>query len=238
MRLLAPGARGLPLRLDPDNARARRWLEDELAKAAYQEQNDPLRRMLDALNRLVDQLLSVDPVGAGALPSLAAGLLAAVVAALLLLALRHVRREHRTAGAAGAPVLGGEHLPASALRDRAGRALDGGRFAESLLDSLRALAQTASERTLLEHAPSLTAHEIAEALTRQFPAQAGDLRWAADAFDAVAYGRHDPSRGDAERLRGLDLTLLRTRPGALVAAGSLPASDDLTAVDREPGGAP
>jgi hypothetical protein len=109
-------------------------------------------------------------------------------------------------------VLGGAILTAAQYRARAQQALLQERYAACVLDLLRAIARDAVERTLLEDAPSLTAHEIAARLATAFPAAGDELRWAADRFDAVAYGEADATRSDAERMVALDRTIAAARP--------------------------
>lgn len=209
---LAAVAAHVAARLDPGNEEARRWLEDELSSAVYREHNDPIQRLLDAIERFIDALLRADPSAAGALPSVVAGAVTAVVVALLLFSLRHVRRDRRHVGADAATVLGGERLTAARFRERSALALREGRYAAAVVDAMRAIAQGASERTLLDGAPSLTAHEIALRLREPFPDHGADLHWAADLFDEVAYGRHEPGRAHAERIVALDTALTAARP--------------------------
>jgi hypothetical protein len=218
--------------LDPGNGEARGWLERELEGAAYREHNDPIARALDALERLIDGVLSADPTAGGALPASIAGLVTAAVVALLLFALRYVRRDGRRTAPGPEAVLGQERLTAAQFRERSARALDEGHHGDAVLDAMRAIAQGAAERTLLDEAPSLTAHEIGLRLTEPFPAMGAELRWAADLFDAVAYGHHDPDRGLAVRIIALEGALARTRPAprhpqatadpALAGAGGTP----------------
>jgi hypothetical protein len=98
---------------------------------------------------------------------------------------------------------------------RARRAFDEQRYDECVLDVLRAVAQGAVERTLIDDVPSLTAHEIGTRLSRVFPTGSAELHWAADRFDAVAYGHQAASRADADRLLELDRTLADLRPARL-----------------------
>jgi hypothetical protein len=213
----------LAARLDPDNAEARQWLEEELSRPAYREHNDPIARALDALERFIDTLLNADPSAGGALPAGVAGLVTVALVALVLYALRHVRREARRAPAGGPALLGDERLTAIEFRERSARALAAGRYSDAVLDAMRALAQGGAERTLLDDAPSLTAHEVGERLAEPFPAQRDELRWAADLFDAVAYGHHEASREQAERIIALDRMVQRTRPASRLPAVSAAA---------------
>ena len=122
-----------------------------------------------------------------------------------------MRREAR-ARTAPAAVLGSERLTAAQFRYRSGLALEQGRYAAAVVDAMRAIAQSAAERTLLDETPSLTAHEVALGMLDAFPAHGPELRWAADLFDSVAYGRLDAERRDAERIIALEAGLVRTRP--------------------------
>ncbi|MDF2146539.1 DUF4129 domain-containing protein [Knoellia sp. p5-6-4] len=200
--------------LDPDNAEARQWLEEELSRPAYREHNDPIARALDAIERFIDALLNADPSAGGVLPAGVAGLVTAALVALVLFALRHVRREARRAPVGGPALLGDQRLTAIEFRERSARALSAGRYSDAVLDAMRALAQGGAERTLLDDAPSLTAHEVGEHLADPFPMQREELRWAADLFDAVAYGHHEPNRAQAERIIALDRAVERARPAS------------------------
>jgi hypothetical protein len=209
--------------LDPDNAEARQWLEEELSRPAYREHNDPIARALDAVERFIDALLNADPSAGGALPAGVAGLVTVGLVALALYTLRHVRREARRAPAGGPALLGDERLTAIEFRERSARALAAGRYSDAVLDAMRALAQGGAERTLLDDAPSLTAHEVGERLADPFPAQRDELRWAADLFDAVAYGHHEANREQAERIVALDRVVERARPASRLPAVSATA---------------
>jgi hypothetical protein len=202
----------LPARLDPDNDRARTWLRDELAKPAYRDTRDPIERAMDAIEDWLSNLLAGANAPSDPLPTVVAFLVALALVALVVYTLHFVRRTERRSGDGPEAVLGDERLTAAQFRARAEKALDEQRYGDCVLDALRAVASVAVERTLLEDAPSLTAHEIAAGLATTFPGQAHQLREAADRFDAVAYGGQDASRPDAERLLELDRALAATRP--------------------------
>lgn len=199
-------------RLDPGNEQARTWLRDELAKPAYRDTRDPLQRAVDAFGQWVSDLVSRAHTPSDPLPTVFAVLVALALVALVAYTLRFVRRTERAVDDGPGTVLGDERLTAAQYRARAERALADQRYGDCVLDALRALASGAVERTLLEDAPSLTAHEIAGRLGTTFPEQAQDLRDAADRFDAVAYGDESPSRPDAEHLLALDRAVAATRP--------------------------
>lgn len=204
-----PGA--LPAGLDPDRDEARRWLAEELAQAEYNRPEPIFTRVLNwVLDRLA-QLVDLVPGSSGLSQLL---LVAVVLLALAALAfalrgrLRQGSLRERSAGA----VLEDPHLTARDYRDRSDRAWRAGDWDGALLDSYRAVAASADERTLLDDVPGRTAHEVAVALATPFAEQARALRDAADRFDDVRYGEMHATREQAERVRALDSTLSRTRP--------------------------
>jgi hypothetical protein len=205
--------------ISPDNEQARTWLEKELAGPAYQQ-----GRLLALLDRLWDWLHRVRPEEQTPLPVLAGAGVAALLVVVTLLALRHVRREGRPRRDVP-EVLGSGGLSAADLRERAAAAMREGRYAEAVLDGMRAIAQNAAERTVLEGSPSQTAHEIAERLAAAFPDHAGELAAAATLFDAVAYGDRPAGDDDARQVLELHDALDRARPrlrrsGAAVGAAA------------------
>ena len=202
----------MPSRLDPGNDEARTWLRDELAKPAYRDTRDPLQRAMDALEEWLTDLLSGAHAPTDPVPTIVAIVVALALVALVVYTLRFVRRTERRRGGGPEAVLGDERLTAAQFRARAEKALTELRYGDCVLDALRAVAAGAVERTLLEDAPSLTAHEISTRLATTFPASAPGLRQAADRFDAVAYGEQDASRTDAEQLLAREREVAAARP--------------------------
>ena len=97
-------------------------------------------------------------------------------------------------------------------RTAATRALAAGDADTALLEAYRAIARSAIERTLLDDLPGRTPHEVAVELGPAFPASAAALATAADAFDAVRYGRRAARPESARDVIALDSTLAATRP--------------------------
>lgn len=202
----------VPARLDPGNDEARSWLRDELAKPAYRDTRDPLQRAMDAIEEWLTDLLSGANAPSDPVPTIVAVLATLALVALVVHALRFVRRTERRRGTGPEAVLGDERLTAAQFRARAEKALAEQRYDDCVLDALRSVAAGAVERTVLEDAPSLTAHEIAARLATTFPAQARDLGVAADRFDAVAYGDQEATREAAEQLLALERAVAAARP--------------------------
>lgn len=197
--------------LDPSPDDARRLLEQELAKPEY---HPPRSLVEQLLGRLQDWLASLG--GAIALPSWASALVMAlvlaVVAAVAYYAATRTRRQRRLSDTSGAAVLDEAGVSAAEYRSRAARARADGDWDLALVDTFRAIAASAQERTLLDDAPGRTAHEIAAELGRIFPARLPALGATAAVFDAVRYGDVHASGQDATDADELDRALSSARP--------------------------
>ncbi len=193
--------------LDPTSPQARQWLEDELRKGIYREQKGLLERLQDWLNQL---LSGTSGDGLAAWTVWVA--LAVLVAVVALVVLRSLHAERRMTGPRHEGVLDGPARTAAEHRAAAARALEGGDADTALLEAYRAIARSAIERTLLDDLPGRTPHEVAVALGPVFPASAAALATAADAFDAVRYGRRAARPESARDVIALDAALARTRP--------------------------
>lgn len=195
--------------LDPSSPQAQQWARDELAHGRY-DTSVPWWR------RLTEWLLSQTGGGHSAgvpswmVPVVVVVVLAAV-ALIVALVLRREGRATRTRGARSAG-LAEEGLRADDYRRRARAAAGQGDWDAVLLDSYRAVAASAVERTLLDELPGRTAHEAAVALGPLFPEHRDALEATAAAFDAVRYGHLSATSDQARRAADLDETVLRSRP--------------------------
>ena len=200
----------LPRVLEPTPGQARSWLEEELRSATY-HQTSLLDRLLTWVqDRLADASSSTDLSGA---PTVVTVVVALLAVGLIAWVLPRVRRERSTRRPAGT-VLEDPRVTAAQYRQRAAEGRRAGRHADAVLDSYRAIAREMSDRTLLDDAPGLTAHEVSIAVGRAFPARSGELSRAADLFDTVRYGGGAAGRRDAEGVAELDAALARSRPVA------------------------
>lgn len=195
--------------LDPSSPQARQWVLDELAKGRYTTEPSLWQRFVEWLRGLFGEGPSV-----GLVPAWGVLLFVLVVLAVIALVLvRLVRAEpstRRDRSRGGA--VDEEGLSADEYRARARAATARGEWDDALLDSYRALAAAAVERTLLTDLPGRTAHEVAVALEPLFPAQASSLASSATEFDAVRYGHRRTTRELAAATAELDRTLASTRP--------------------------
>lgn len=195
--------------LDPSSPEARQWVLDELAKGRYRTEPSPWQRFVEWLQHLFGS-----QPGVGLVPAWGAALVVAVVLAVLALVIvRLLRAEPSTRhGRTGGAVVDDEGLGAADYRARAGVARAAGDWDAALLDSYRALATSAVERTLLTDLPGRTAHEVAMELEALFPAHAASLAASAVEFDAVRYGHRRTTQARAVAAAGLDAELLGSRP--------------------------
>ncbi len=175
------------------------------------EYNDQhlLQRLLTWLERRIDATVSAAS-GTPSLTWLAITAIALGLGVALVLLLSRARRSARLSGDRR-PVLTEERLPASALRARAERALEEGRYGDAVLDGYRALVLAQAEAGRLDDAPAATAHEVAEVLAAGFVEQRGQLVHGADLFDAVRYGERAPTRDQAVEVLSLDEALRSRR---------------------------
>ena len=212
----------LYLALDPDNDTARGWLRDELSKPRYHEnpssnQWSPPEEpsWLTRVGRWLSGLFN-----SGLSQTVGFILLALLIAGAVYVVFR-VRRETRrkrgddTDDQPGS-VLGGVVGTADQFRADAQAALAAGDYNAAVLAAMRAIAQTASDRTLLLGARSATAHDIVRRLRHIFPAHYPALYTAADVFDAVAYGGRRADQTSAAALVALDVELSEAKPTGFV----------------------
>lgn len=199
--------------LSPDNDEARRWLSDELSKPRYGS-SEPgfLERIWRSIEDWFDSVLSQISGASTPLPGFVAAIVAIALLALGLYLLRFVRRTPRVARTDTVSVFGERDVSADEFRRRAQAALTRGDTDAAVLDGVRAIARRGLERTLLPDAPSLTAHEVADALATHFPDHLDRLRSAATTFDEVAYGGRHATVLRAQEILEVDEAISSARP--------------------------
>jgi Domain of unknown function (DUF4129) len=200
-----------PLRgLDPSPAEARKWLSDELHRSDYHNPwlESSLRWIFGQLSKLLD---GANKLANSGLSVVVTVLVALVAITLLVWVLPKVRREPVVAHPDGAVIVD-PTITAGTYRDLAARALADGRYDAAVLEGFRAIAKDMSDRTLLDDAPGLTAHEVSLELSRPFPDFAGRLSQSANLFDAVRYGHRSATQDQAGQVLRLDSELAKARP--------------------------
>jgi hypothetical protein len=187
--------------LDPSADEARSRLRRELLHPEYHQQN-LLQDIVNWLERKVggglDRASQTPPLST----FMAMVVLVLVVAALAWLVSRARRTAHEKDEKQA--VLTEELVTADELRARAEGALEAGRFEEAVVEGFRAVATRQVERGRLANAPGATAHEVADALAREYGAMAENVHRSARLFDEVLYGDRPATREQAESVLALD----------------------------------
>ena len=185
--------------LDPPNDEARRWLAEELSKNKY----DTPWSLLDWLQNLIDRLLPNQQGGLGIPGWVIPAVTVLVLVLAVILVLRAGSTQYRRPSKRGA-LVDDPMLTAADYRRLSAKAEAAEDWDTVALQSFRALAVHATERTLLDEAPGRTAHEVALELAPVFPAFEKELSAAADVFDVVRYAGRSTTRAAALATRRLD----------------------------------
>ncbi len=194
--------------LDPSGSEARSKLRRELLHPEYHQEN-LFQRVLNWLVRKIgtglDQAAQAPPLST--LMAMLIFVALALALAWLISRARHTAREKDDRRA----VLTEEVVTADELRARAEAALEAGRFEEAVVEGFRAVAVRQVERGRLSDTPGATAHEVAEALAREYVAMADRVHQSARLFDEVLYGDRPATREQAGSVLVLDDDLVVRR---------------------------
>lgn len=193
-----------PLVPSPDDARAD--LRRELLGQEYQQ--DLLSRILGRLRR--EFLEALDAAAGISVAGAAAALVVLFGLALAFIWLLTRARAQAAAPGPG-PLLGEEAVAAAELRRRAEEALADGRYADAVVDGVRALTVRQVELGRLEDVPGATAREVAGWLADAAPPLRTRLDDLATTFDGVLYGKEPAAADDVRRVLALDDDLAGAR---------------------------
>jgi hypothetical protein len=202
--------------VDPDAPTARHWLEQELAKAPYQQAKPSFfEQLVNDFSAWLDDLLrslaGTDIPGLGNLLPLVLVVivLALGVVAFLLFGVPRLNRRSRAAGE-----LFGEDdaRDAAALRRDALRAADAGDLTTAIAELFRSLARRLDERAIVSTFPGTTAHAFARRAGDAFPDAAARLDACAGDFDAVRYLGRAGTPEQWDRIVALEAQLRDERP--------------------------
>lgn len=196
----------------PGRDEARRWAEEELAKAEYR---DAAPGWLDSVwADILDWLRSLDG-GSGPETTVAAPWIGVAIAVLIGTAVVLARpRLNAKAKRAGDVFDADATVSADAYRGRAAAAAAAGNWSAAVVDCFRALVRTAEDRALFDARPGRTADEVAHELATPFPSEASRLTEAARTFDGIRYGNESAGQTDYAAVRGLDATLQSLTPAS------------------------
>jgi hypothetical protein len=194
--------------LDPSAGEARSWLQRELLRPEYHQQN-VVERLITWLERQIGRGLAAAGE-ASLLSTLAAILIFLLLVGALVWLFSRIQATRRTRTSVG-PVLDEEVVTAAQLRARAEAALVGGRAEEAVVDGFRALAVRQVERGRLEDSPGATAHEVAMSLATEYPQHGERVDDNARLFDRVLYGDRPATTEQATGVLALDDELAGAR---------------------------
>jgi len=181
----------------------------ELSKAIYHPHLSLAHRLLDAMNRLVNDLYKAGqsfPGGWWSVVALAA--LTALAVSLVLARLGPLARAHREPGP---PAIGGQPVSAADHRRRAAGLAGAGNYGEAILEAVRGIARQLEERGVLGPRLGRTADEIAVEAGLALPAEAAALQDAARLFDDICYGERPGTAAGYAQVRDLDTRLQSAR---------------------------
>ena len=198
--------------LDPDAPEARRWVLDELAKPEYRAAEPTAFDLAaQAVRDWIVDLFS----GATGLPAPALALIVVLVVSALVIVGLLVFGVPRLRRRAGAPVPlfdDADVRDAPTLRRAAEAAAARGDWTLAVEERFRALVRGLVERELVRVHPGTTAHGLADAAARPFPARARALEAAAAAFDGVRYLARAGTEPVYLRVTELERAIATTRP--------------------------
>jgi hypothetical protein len=207
--------------LGPDEARER--ILEELSKAEYDDSPGFVAWLLGTIEDWLNSLM-VGIDGSSASQAVIVVLVVLALVAVVVLVLRRTGMLRRSPSLAVEAALDAEPvLSAEELRGAARTAIDAGRVDDGTVLALRALVRDLEERTLLDVATGMTAHEAAQRATASFPDLRGRLQRGADAFDTAAYSVRSAGPKQAEDLLRLAEYIAETAPD-LAASAPQPAS--------------
>ena len=196
--------------LDPDEARTRTL--EELSKAEYDDSPGFIQWLLGSIEKwLVGVLDGID--GSSTTQAGIAVLILLALGAAAFLVLRRTGLIRRSHALSVDPELDAEPvLSAAQLRRAAEESIAAGRLDDGTVLALRALVRDLEERTLLDVAAGMTAHEAASRTSASFPELRGRLQRGADAFDTAAYSHRQASSKQADDLLRLAVYIAESSP--------------------------
>lgn len=182
-----------------DRDTGREWVEHELSKAEYSE-NDltPLEQIGRWLENVWESLLGAALRGNSPWLLLLVVIVVAGIVALIVWRVRRVGlRRTRIPLAAFDPVVA---VPEpDPWRRSAAAAAAAGDFHTAVIDQARAILALLSLKQIVSLDSSSTASEIARTAGTDLPEHASDLRWVAEVFNEVLFGEEDGDAPAADR---------------------------------------
>ena len=192
--------------IDIDRETAHDAAQQELAKPIY-----PRPSLSDQLSQWLDELLYRLILEGSSVPGgwFTIAILALLVVAGFVVAVRIARRTMRTNRSAGQSLFGMHELSADEHRATAQAHAAQGNWAAAIRHRLRAVARQLEETGILNPVPGRTASELARDAGELLPVFSADLRRAAAVFNDVTYGEQPGTEADYRMVADLDDALRR-----------------------------
>ena len=192
--------------IDIDRQTAHDAAQNELAKPIY-----PRPSLSDRLSQWLDEFLYRLIMKGSSIPGgwFTIAILALLVAAAFVVAVRIARRTMHTNRGSGQGLFGMHDLSATEHRATAQAHAAQGNWAAAIRHRLRAVARQLEETGLLNPVPGRTASELARDAGGLLPGFSADLRRAAAVFNDVTYGEQPGTQAGYRMLAELDDALRR-----------------------------
>lgn len=183
---------------------------DELSKAIYHRQQDPLLvRAVKAVGHWLQSVFDSAAAATSGGGGLWLALLVLLAIALVLVILLRVGPLRRSVGATGGVLPSGQALTAAEHRALADAAAARGDHETAVLEQMRVVVRALEERGVIEVRPGRTAVEVARDGGDGMPAATPVLVAAARTFDDVVYGGGSAGPDEVETLRAADRAVTR-----------------------------
>jgi hypothetical protein len=192
--------------IDIDREAAHEAAQRELAKPIY-----PKASLMDRLGDWIQELLYRLILEGSSIPGgwLTITVLAIVVLAAFIVAVRIARRTMRTNRGGDAGLFGTHDLSATEHRATAEAYANQGNWAAAIRHRLRAVGRQLEETGMLNPVPGRTANELARDAGELLPEFEGELRRAATVFNDVTYGEQPGTEPNYRMVADLDEALRR-----------------------------
>lgn len=201
--------------IDIDRDAAHEAAQRELAKPIY-----PKPSLSERITEWINDLLYRITVEGAAIPGgwFTIAVLAILVVAALVVAVRIARRTMRTHRDADYALFAGKELTAAEHRATAQQYAAQGDWAAAIRHRLRAVARQLEESAVLSPVPGRTATELARDAGQVLPDFTTELLRAAEIFNDVTYGERPGTEPGYRMIADLD-DHLRARSAGVVTAG-------------------
>ena len=171
--------------IDIDRDAAHDAAQNELSKPIYPRAS-PTTQIGDWINELLYRIASAGSSFPGGW--LTISVLALLVVAALVVAVRIARRTMHTDRAADPALFGNQALSAAQHRSLAEQCAAQGDWTAAIRHRVRALARQLEETGVLNPVPGRTATELARDAAAALPALESELNFAATTFNDITYG--------------------------------------------------